>query len=56
MNNVEVVVYDRYDFTEWRNDGSFGSVMNNAAYLGQLFGYIKDYDWEATFTYTTPWG
>ena len=50
-----VIVHDIYDFTEWRDGSSFGSIMNNIAYIGQIMGYIKAYRWQAVFTIATDW-
>ena len=50
-----ITVFDTYDFTEWRTDNSFGSIMNNIAYIGQIFDVVKPYDWQATFTMSTDW-
>ncbi len=49
-----VTVYDTYDFDEFRDWNSFGSIMNNLAYIYSFFGG-NDYDWYATYTYTTEW-
>ncbi len=53
---ADVLVWDVYDFTEWRTDDSFGSIMNNIAYIGQSMGLIVPYYWQAKFTLTTKWG
>ena len=34
---------------------SFGSVMNNIAVIYDFFIGGNDYDWYATYTYTTDW-
>lgn len=52
---ADVVIYDTYDFTEWRNDGSLGSIANNIAYIGQMMGFIQPYDWSANFVMATAW-
>ena len=50
-----VVVYDRYDFDEFREWNSFGNIMNNLAYSYSILFGANDYDWYATYTYTTKW-
>ena len=50
-----VEVYDRYDFNNLREWNSFGNIMNNLAYIYHIFGGGDDYEWFATYTYTTKW-
>ena len=52
---VTVEVHDRYDFTKQEWDGVGNYLNNYAMYAHDWFGIGKDYDWYATFTYTTPW-
>lgn len=50
-----VEVSDTYNFDEFRDWNSFGSVANNLAYLYHLLGGGYDYAWTATFTQATKW-
>lgn len=49
-----VTVHDTYDFDlkEW--DG-FGNWMNNLAYVYHIFGGGNDFEWFATYKYSTGW-
>ena len=50
-----IIISDVYDFTEWRNDSSFGSIMNNLALIGQIVGLVKPYHWSAEVVIRTEW-
>jgi len=53
--SITITVSDRYDFTSQPWD-SVGNYLNNAAWiLHDYFDVGKDYQWDATFTYTTKW-
>lgn len=51
---VTIQVHDTYDFTkrEWE---SIGDYLNNGAYYLHNMGVGEDYEWYATYTYTTRW-
>ena len=53
---AQVSVWDSYDFTEWFSGSSFGSIMNNIAFIGQAVGLVVPYDWSVSFTVATRWG
>ena len=50
-----ITIFDKYDFTEFRTDFSFGSIMNNLAFFGQIGGIVEPYYWEAQVVITTEW-
>ena len=50
-----VMVYDEYNFDEYRKGLTFGNVMNNIAYGYYNAGGGNDYDWYAIYTYYTEW-
>lgn len=50
-----VTVSDTYNFDALREWNSFGNVMNNLAFIYHAFGGGNDYEWKATYTYTTKW-
>ena len=45
---ADITVSDIYDFDEYRDDNSFGNIMNNLGYGMQNIGIIKPYEWEAS--------
>ena len=49
--NIVVKISDKYDFDEWRNMNSFGSIANNIGFLMQNIGYLTPYDWDVTFSF-----
>lgn len=50
-----VEIHDVYNFDEVREWNSFGNVMNNLAIAYDIFVGGYDFDWTATFTYSTKW-
>ena len=50
-----VVVYDIYNFDSLRPWDGFGNMLNNGAYILNVFGIGNDYTWYATYTYSTRW-
>ena len=52
---VDVTVSDTYDFDEYRDDKSVGSLMNNLGYDLQKAGVIKPYSWDANYKYYSKW-
>ena len=50
-----VTVHDEYNFDTFRECNSFGNIMNNIAYIYHFLGGGKDFEWYATYTYTTKW-
>ena len=50
-----VVVHDIYNFDKLREWNSFGNVMNNIAFLYNALGGGRDYEWFATYKYSTKW-
>ncbi len=49
-----VVVHDVYNFDSYREWNSLGNIMNNLAYAYSFIGG-NDYEWYATYTYSTKW-
>jgi hypothetical protein len=54
-HKATVVVHDKYNFDEFRDWSSFGSVMNNLAYAYSILIGGNDFDWFAVYTYKTKW-
>ena len=52
---INVTVSDVYNFDEYRNDQSLGSMLNNWGYDMQKNGNIKPYSWDATYTVYKKW-
>lgn len=50
-----VTVHDVYNFDTFREWNSFGNAMNNLAYAYHLLGGGNDFEWFATYTYSTNW-
>ena len=50
-----VVVNDTYNFDCEREWDSFGNIMNNLAYFYHKNGGGNDFEWYATYSYTTNW-
>ena len=50
-----VMVYDKYNFDQYRKGLTFGNVMNNIAYRYYNAGGGNDYYWYAIYTYYTEW-
>jgi hypothetical protein len=50
-----VSVHDTYNFDKFRECNSFGNVMNNLAYSHHILGGGNDFEWYATYTYSTKW-
>ena len=50
-----VTVEDTYNFDSFREGTGVGTIMNNIAYLYHLLGGGHDYEWSATYTYSTKW-
>ena len=50
-----VTVHDTYNFDTLREWDGFGNIMNNIAYIYHFLGGGKDFEWYATYTYTTKW-
>ena len=50
-----VTVHDTYNFDKIREWNSFGNIMNNLALIYHLLGGGNDYEWFATYTYSTEW-
>ena len=52
---AEVVVHDVYNFDSIRPWNSFGNILNNGAFILNVMGVGNDYEWYATYAYTTKW-
>jgi len=52
---INVTVSDVYNFDEYRNDKSLGSMLNNWGYDMQKNGNIKPYSWDAAYTVYSKW-
>ena len=50
--NINVRLYDTYDFTEWRKKLSVGNAANNLGYKMQQYGLLEPYEWEVNYTRT----
>ena len=50
-----VTVHDTYNFDTYREWNSFGNAMNNLAYSFHGWGGGNDFEWFATYTYSTKW-
>ena len=50
-----VTVHDTYNFDTFREWNSFGNTMNNLAYAYHILGGGNDFEWFATYTYSTKW-
>ena len=50
-----VEVSDTYNFDKIREWNGIGNILNNGAYIAHGFGFGTDYEWSATYTYTTQW-
>ena len=50
-----ITVHDTYNFDSLREWEGFGNVMNNLAYIYHVFGGGNDFEWSATYTYSTKW-
>lgn len=50
-----VKVHDIYNFDAFRAWNSFGNTMNNIAYAYHVLGGGNDFEWFATYTYSTEW-
>lgn len=50
-----VVVYDVYNFDNLRSGFSLGNILNNGAYILNVLGVGNDYEWYATYTFSTKW-
>ena len=47
---VNVVVWDIYNFDEYRDGNSLGSILNNFGYDLQKKGYLTPFSWRAQYT------
>ena len=52
---VDVFVSDRYDFDEYRDNATLGSILNNWGYDKQQEGSLVPFEWDASFTYYSEW-
>ncbi len=50
-----VTVHDTYNFDHVREWNSFGNVMNNLAFIYDTIIGGADFEWYATYTYSTAW-
>ena len=50
-----VTVHDTYNFDSYRAWNSFGNILNNIAYAYHTYVGGNDFEWFATYTYSTPW-
>lgn len=48
--NVTVTITDIYNFDEYRDSKSIGTILNNWGYDKQKAGQIKPFEWKITFT------
>ena len=49
--NVSVKISDKYDFTEWREGWSFGTIMNNVGYTMQAIEALTPYEWDVSYNF-----
>ena len=49
--DIDVTIWDSYNFDELRDDFSFGSVANNFGLILQSIGVLKPYEWSINFKY-----
>ena len=49
--DIDVTIWDSYNFDELRGDFSFGSMANNFGLILQSIGALKPYEWSINFKY-----
>lgn len=52
---IDVKVYDKYDFDHWRWGLSKADLANNLGYVMERTNLLKKYDWEVEFKYIVPY-
>ncbi|WP_405352636.1 RHS repeat domain-containing protein [Ruminococcus sp.] len=48
---LQIKIYDKYDFTQWRKLNSFGNIANDFGYILTKIGYLSEYIVNVSFTY-----
>lgn len=48
--NVDIYMYDRYDFDNYKSWTSIANILNNCGMFLQDIGYLKKYKWDVSFT------